>query len=70
MEEIRKNKANKKMHPTTQSVAGDFRRCARQGALTWRCKSSTHPARGRVSRTARVPQATVDLEEAEGKALA
>ncbi len=23
--------------------------CARQGALTWRCKSSTHPARGSVS---------------------
>jgi hypothetical protein len=27
-----------------------FSWCARQGALTWRCKSSTHPARGRVSR--------------------
>jgi hypothetical protein len=23
--------------------------CARQGALTWRCKSSTHPTRGSVS---------------------
>jgi hypothetical protein len=44
--------------------------CARQGALTRRCKSSTRPARGRVSRTARVSRATANLEEAEGKALA
>jgi hypothetical protein len=44
--------------------------CARQGALTWRWKSSTRPARGRVSRTARVSWVTGNLEEAEGKALA
>ena len=43
--------------------------CARQGALTRRCKSSTHPARGSVSRTARVFIARWDPEEAGGKAL-
>jgi hypothetical protein len=58
--------------------------CARQGALrvsatglavvaspvTWRCKSSTGPARGTVSRTARVSTARWNLKEAEGKSLA
>ena len=43
--------------------------CARQGALTRRCKSSTHPARGSVSRTARVSIARWDPEEAGGKTL-
>jgi len=38
--------------------------------MTWRCKSSTGPARGTVSRTARVPVARRDLKEAAGKALA
>ena len=38
--------------------------------MTWRCKSSTGPARGTVSRTARVPIARWDLKEAAGKALA
>jgi len=37
---------------------------------TWRCKSSTGPARGTVSRTARVSIARWNLKEAEGKALA
>jgi hypothetical protein len=46
-----------------------FFMCARQGALTRRWKSSTRPARGRVSQTARVSWATANLEEAEGKAL-
>ncbi len=46
-----------------------FNWCARQGALTRRCKSSTHPARGSVSRTARVFIARWDPEEAGGKAL-
>ena len=44
--------------------------CARQGALTRRCKSSTDPARGTVSRTARVSIARRNLKEAAGKALA
>jgi hypothetical protein len=48
---------------------GLFFWCARQGALTWRCKTSTHPAGGSVSRTARVPIVRWDLEEAGGKAL-
>jgi hypothetical protein len=38
--------------------------------MTWRCKSSTGPARGTVSRTARVPTARWDLKEAAGKSLA
>jgi len=38
--------------------------------MTWRCKSSTGPARGTVSRTARVSTARWNLKEAEGKALA
>jgi hypothetical protein len=38
--------------------------------VTWRCKSSTHPARGSVSRTARVSIARWNLKEAEGKSLA
>ena len=50
-------------------LAGFFISCARQGAPTWRCKSSTRPARGRVSQTVRVFRATGNLEEAEGKAL-
>jgi type IV pilus assembly protein PilA len=33
----------------TPIAAALFSWCARQGALTWRCKSSTRPARGRVS---------------------
>ena len=52
------------------SRTGLFLRCARQGAPTWRWKSSTRPARGSVSRTARVSRVTANLEEAEGKALA
>jgi hypothetical protein len=47
-----------------------FFSCARQGALTWRCKSSTRPTGGSVSRTARVPTVRQDLKEAAGKALA
>jgi len=47
-----------------------FLLCARQGAPTWRCKSSTHPTGGSVSRTARVSIARWDLKEAAGKALA
>ena len=44
--------------------------CARQGAFTWRCKSSTDPTGGTVSRTARVSIARWNLKEAAGKALA
>ncbi|HOH30605.1 MAG TPA: hypothetical protein PLC40_13090, partial [Candidatus Hydrogenedentes bacterium] len=44
--------------------------CARQGAITWRCKSSTGPAAGTVSRTARVSIARWNLKEAAGKTLA
>lgn len=44
--------------------------CARQGALTWGCKSPTGPAGGTVSRTARVVTARWNLKEAAGKALA
>ena len=47
-----------------------FLGCARQGALTWRCKSSTSLTGGMVSRTARVSRVTGNLEEAVGKALA
>jgi hypothetical protein len=46
-----------------------FFACARQGAPTWRCKSSKRPTGGSVSRTARVPIARWDLKEAAGKAL-
>ncbi|MEI6872939.1 MAG: hypothetical protein WCL08_11710, partial [Verrucomicrobiota bacterium] len=59
-----------KSHTMRRSMSGAFVLCARQGALTWRWKSSSCPARGRDSRTARVSRATADLEEAEGKALA
>ena len=44
--------------------------CARQGAPTWRCKSSTGPTGGTVSRTARVSIERWNLKEAAGKALA
>jgi hypothetical protein len=44
--------------------------CARQGAITWGCKSPIDPAGGTVSRTARVSTARWDLKEAAGKALA
>ena len=47
-----------------------FSLCARQGAITWRCKSSTGPAAGTVSRTARVSIARWNLKEAAGKTLA
>ena len=47
-----------------------FYLCARQGASTWRCKSSTGPTGGTVSRTARVSIARWNLKEAAGKALA
>ena len=43
--------------------------CARQGALTGWLKSNTGPARGTVSRTARVSTARWDLKEAAGKTL-
>jgi hypothetical protein len=44
--------------------------CARQGAFTWRCESSTGPTGGTVSRTAKVSTARWNLKEAAGKALA
>jgi hypothetical protein len=44
--------------------------CARQGAFTWRCKSSTGRTGGTVSRTARVSIARWNLKEAAGKAPA
>ncbi len=44
--------------------------CARQGALTWGCKSPTGPAAGTVSWTARASVARRSLKEAAGKALA
>src|SRR5580700_11163299 len=44
--------------------------CARQGALSWRWKSSTYPTRANVSCTARASGATRSLKEAEGKSLA
>jgi len=47
-----------------------FYLCARQGAPTWRCRSSTRPTGGSVSLTARVLTARWDLKEAAGKALA
>ena len=46
---------------------GLFISCARQGALTWRCESSTGPAVGTVSRTARVSVVRPNLKEAAGK---
>jgi len=47
-----------------------FLLCARQGAFTWRWKSSTTPAGGIVSWTARVSTARGNLKEAVGKTLA
>jgi len=47
-----------------------FYLCARQGASIWRCKSSTGPTGGTVSRTARVSIVRWNLKEAAGKALA
>jgi hypothetical protein len=44
--------------------------CARQGAPSWRWKSSTDPTRGTVSCTARAVRVTGRLKEAGGKALA
>ena len=44
--------------------------CARQGAPTRRCKSSTDPTGGTVSLTARVSTVRWNLKEAAGKALA
>ena len=44
--------------------------CARQGVVTWGCKSPTGPAEGTVSRTARVSTVRWNLKEAAGKALA
>jgi len=43
--------------------------CARQGALTWRWKSSTHAARGSVSGTTTVSIARWNRKEAEGAGL-
>jgi len=56
--------------PCLTTMAELFLLCARQGVPTWRCKSSTHPTGGSVSRTARVPIVRWDLKEAAGKALA
>ncbi len=47
-----------------------FHLCARHDKITWRCNSFTDPARGTVSRTARVSIARWNLKEAAGKALA
>ena len=47
-----------------------FFSCARQGAITWGCKSPTGLIGGTVSRTARVSIARWNLKEAAGKALA
>jgi hypothetical protein len=44
--------------------------CARQGAPTWRCKSSTGQTGGTVSRTASVSIVRWNLKEAAGKVLA
>ena len=46
--------------------------CARQGALTWRCKSSIHPTGGSISRTAGSEDSEVSivrcwLKEAAGR---
>ena len=51
-------------------LPASFHLCARQGAFTWRCESSTDPTGGTVSRTARVSIARWNLKEAAGKALA
>ena len=56
--------------PEGKSLRGFLFWCAWQGAVTWRCKSSTGPAGGTVSRTARVSIARWNLKEAAGKALA
>jgi len=47
--------------------SGSFWLCARQGALTWRWKSSTHPTGGSVSRTARLPSWGVDWRKPQAK---
>ena len=47
-----------------------FLSCARQGALTGRCKSFTSLTGGIVSRTARVSTVRWNLKEAAGKTLA
>jgi len=47
-----------------------FSLCARQGTLTWRCKSSMDPTAGTISRTARVSVVRLNLKEAAGKTLA
>ena len=47
-----------------------FGPCARQGALTRRCKSSTDPTGGTVSLSARAATARWGLKEAAGKTLA
>ena len=52
------------------AVTGAIRFPVVANRMTWRCKSSTGPARGTVSRTARVSTARWDLKEAAGKALA
>jgi hypothetical protein len=49
---------------------GRFFVCARQGALTWRCKSSADPTGGTASRTARAAIVRWGLKEAAGKTLA
>jgi hypothetical protein len=51
-------------------MASAFCLCARQGAPTRRCKSSTDPAGGTVSLTARVSTVRWNLKEAAGKGLA
>ena len=56
------------MNPDRSS--GFFYWCARQGALTWRCKSSTDPTGGTVSLSARAAAARWGLKEAAGKTLA
>ena len=56
--------------PRAGLAGGVFFGCARQGALTWRCKSSADPTGGTASRTARAAIARWGLKEAAGKALA
>jgi hypothetical protein len=53
---------------TGEATPPPTRLCARQGALTWRCKSFTRPAEGSVSRTARAFIVRWCLKEADGKA--
>ena len=52
------------------AVPGAIRYAVVANWMTWRCKSSTGPARGTVSRTARVSIVRWNLKEAAGKALA